>query len=485
MTDPFTTASRKGEYYHREITVANGAGPVWQEVTVSAGSQSQTKKLLFPPQTQNGGSANPLSYDPDGNLKSDGLWNYVWDAENRLIKMTSAPQVADAAKRELELRYDDLGRRIKKTVKTWTGSDYGNAVTIRYLYDGWRLVAELNGNTVLRSYLWGNDLSGSLDGAGGVGGLVAVTDHTTGAVYFPAYDGNGNVTALVKGTGQSVSARYEYGPLGELIRSTGPLAHNNPFRWSTKFTDRESDLVYYGYRYYSPSTGRWLSRDPVGEEGGLNLYALVGNNPINRLDPFGLDDDNDYELDLRLALAAEGSGFVATYAYDADLLAWHSGIMEEGWDSLQEGGKEIAFAVGMSVGPGVAGRLVGKGLGSVASSVAKYVSRGGHHPIAKFAGGNPFQILIPGLTKDATGKAIHKELHDLIRANLKAAGIPLDASNTSAKAWEAYFRANPGAQRRVFDVILNASKSMDAKHGTEITQSVWRNIMEERFESYP
>ena len=76
---------------------------------------------MFPPQTQNAGSPNPLSYDLDGNLQSDGLWNYVWDAENRLLKMTSAPQVADAAKRELEFRYDDLGRRIKKTVKTYSG----------------------------------------------------------------------------------------------------------------------------------------------------------------------------------------------------------------------------------------------------------------------------------------------------------------------------------------------------------------------------
>ena len=85
-------------------------------------------------------------------------------------------------------------------------------MTTRYVYDGWRLVAELNGNTVLRSYAWGKDLSGSLDGAGGGGGLVAQTDHTTEAVYFPAYDGNGNVTALVKGTGQSVSAWYGLTP---------------------------------------------------------------------------------------------------------------------------------------------------------------------------------------------------------------------------------------------------------------------------------
>ncbi|MBI4327681.1 MAG: RHS repeat-associated core domain-containing protein [Chloroflexi bacterium] len=310
------SASRKGEYYHREITVANGAGPVWQEVTVSAGSQGQSKKLLFPPQTQNAGSPNPLSYDLDGNLQSDGLWNYVWDAENRLLKMTSAPQVADAAKRELEFRYDRQGRRIKKTVKTYSGGSYVNPVTTRYVYDGWRLVAELNGNTVLRSYLWGKDLSGSLDGAGGVSGLVAVTDHTNGAVYFPAYDGNGNVTALVKATGQSVSARYEYGPFGELIRATGPLAEVNPFRWSTKCYDEETGLSYYGYRYYSASLGKWTSRDAAQERGGNNLYHFNFNNPVNRIDSLGDIsggwDANGFHLhdgDLTYGVRPSGNGY--------------------------------------------------------------------------------------------------------------------------------------------------------------------------------
>ena len=74
----------------------------------------------LPPQTQSAARANPLSYDLDGNLKSDGLWNYMWDAENRLIQMTSASQVADAGKRQLDFRYDHLGRRFKKTVKTYS-----------------------------------------------------------------------------------------------------------------------------------------------------------------------------------------------------------------------------------------------------------------------------------------------------------------------------------------------------------------------------
>lgn len=62
----------------------------------------------------------------------------------------------------------------------------------------------------------------------------------------------------------------------------------NPFRFSTKYQDDESDLVYYGYRYYSASTGRWVSRDPKEEKGGINLYALVKNKPVSAYDPLGL-----------------------------------------------------------------------------------------------------------------------------------------------------------------------------------------------------
>ena len=83
-------------------------------------------------------------------------------------------------------------------------------------------------------------------------------------------------------------SQYDYGPFGEVIRSTGPMAKVNPFRWSTKYQDDETDLLYYGYRYYSASTGRWLSRDPVEERGGKNLYGFVRNAPIDSVDYLGL-----------------------------------------------------------------------------------------------------------------------------------------------------------------------------------------------------
>ena len=78
------------------------------------------------------------------------------------------------------------------------------------------------------------------------------------------------------------------GPFGEVLRATGPLARANPLRFSTKYQDDETGLLYYGYRYYDPSTERWLSRDPVGEFGGQNLYGFVGNSAPNQVDPLGL-----------------------------------------------------------------------------------------------------------------------------------------------------------------------------------------------------
>lgn len=86
---------------------------------------------------------------------------------------------------------------------------------------------------------------------------------------------------------QSLSAQYEYSPFGELIRATGPLATANPFRWSTKFWDDDSGLVYYGYRYYSPTLGRWINRDPIEEADLLNLFAAFQNCPLSYVDPDG------------------------------------------------------------------------------------------------------------------------------------------------------------------------------------------------------
>ncbi len=155
-----------------------------------------------------------------------------------------------------------------------------------------RHLIELNATNVLvRSYVWGLDLSETLEGAGGGGALLWVTLHTgsgcAAGTHFAAYDGNGNVVTLVSATTGTETARYEYGPFGEPLRVTGPAAALNPFRFSTKRADSTTDMVLYEYRAYSSSLGRWLSRDPLGEGGGVGLHGFVANGPVARVDMDG------------------------------------------------------------------------------------------------------------------------------------------------------------------------------------------------------
>ena len=202
------------------------------------------------------------------------------------MAVQSQSAVPTSAKRRLEFEYDTQGRRVSKKTYTHTGSTYVLQRQAKYVWDGWNLVAEFDGaDALIRAYSWGTDLSGSIHGAGGVGGRVAMS--AGGTMYFPAYDGIGNVVAYVSGASGQVSARHEYGPFEEIIRATSSISPAIPIRWSTKYTDLQSDFVYYGHRYSNPSTGRWLSRDPIGEKVGLNLYCFVNNSPATRFDPDG------------------------------------------------------------------------------------------------------------------------------------------------------------------------------------------------------
>jgi RHS repeat-associated protein len=249
---------------------------------------SQTRHYFVPAQTQN------LGYDFDGNLASDGVWSYTYDAENRLVRMVSLlPAGLGFTRLQLDFVYDYLGRRVEKDVHNLDGGQL--TFSRRYLYDGWNLVAEtdLPGN-ILRSYTWGLDATGTLDSAGGVGALLRITNHNsngTCANYYPAYDGNGNIVALVA-SGGTLAAAYEYSPYGEHLRTEtfDPAIADNPFGFSTKFTDSETGFSYYGLRYYSPFLGRFINRDPIGLAGGLNLYGFVGNDPVGSFDVLGAED---------------------------------------------------------------------------------------------------------------------------------------------------------------------------------------------------
>ncbi|HEY4299945.1 MAG TPA: hypothetical protein VGM73_03660, partial [Candidatus Didemnitutus sp.] len=205
-------------------------------------------------------AAQSFSYDNDGNLTDDAIWHYNYDAENRLVEMENVSSaigtgmIATTDARKLVFVYDYRGRRVEKKVYGgWNGSAYtGSALSdTRYLYDGWNLVAELGstGTTVTRSYTWGLDVTGDLDAAGGVGGLLQIHDYanagpggSSGNTYWPAYDGNGNVAALYNSVSSGAFAvAYEYDPYGNYLRTdksgSDSVMANNPFRFSTKYAD--------------------------------------------------------------------------------------------------------------------------------------------------------------------------------------------------------------------------------------------------------
>jgi RHS repeat-associated protein len=257
-------------------------------------------------------------YDDDGNLTSGqlptGSAGLVWDAENRLIAVNVLGQDT------IHYTYDAQSRRISRSV----GVSPTASNTI-HIYDAWNVIAEYSiqnsTSSIQKSYLWGTDLSGSLQGAGGVGGLLSVNIHDPQSmIHYPLFDGNGNVSEYLAADG-STAAHFEYDPFGNTIVNTDT---NNQFtyRFSTKPLDQVTGLLYYGYRYYDPVTGRWPSRDPIEERGGINLYGFIKNDGGNTWDYLGFWTGNQllqealrYQGERVLFAAPLGPGWIKVTAF--------------------------------------------------------------------------------------------------------------------------------------------------------------------------
>jgi RHS repeat-associated protein len=226
-------------------------------------------------------SCNPV-YDADGNMLTNGVWSYTWDCENRLVTACSnnVCVVSNA--------HDYLSRRVLKATPEAVHA---------FVYDGWNLIHETvtagNGDVSEIQYFWGPGLSGTLQGAGGVGGLLAVS--INGQFYLPCVDNNGNIAAYVGESG-SIVAEYVYDAYGGTIAASGSMSDTFRHRFSTKYYDAETGLYYYGCRFYDPVLHRWLNRDPIQEKGGANLYAFCGNNGINIIDLLGKQGVTVYRI---------------------------------------------------------------------------------------------------------------------------------------------------------------------------------------------
>jgi RHS repeat-associated protein len=274
-------------------------------ISIVATDSNQPPKRTEAVRTVQLPAANPVryTYDANGNLLSDGVWTYTWTTECRLAALEPAVSaVSPEARRRLEFVYDGEGRRRWRKAYSWDAQAeaWVLASQTTFVYDQWNLIAEfspqLSSLIPQRTYAWGLDLSQTLHGAGGVGGLLSITRPSSlDPSLFVAYDGNGNVVALVDSSTGALAAEYDYSPFGETLRATGPAADGNPFRFSTKCLDQlqtsdltpQPSLYYYGLRYFNPGLGRWMSRDPIGEPGGANLFGTLGNSPVMRYDVIG------------------------------------------------------------------------------------------------------------------------------------------------------------------------------------------------------
>ena len=208
------------------------------------------------------------TYDQDGNMLTNGAWSYTWNGENRMT-------VAQNAARKVEFSYDYMGRCFERKEYTASNDSWNLDKTVYIVYDDYKQIAEYENEELYQQYAWDSV------------GLDTVAFMSKGnSVYMYWTDGNKNVLKLFDTAGEQAS--YSYDPFGKVTTAEGSLAADNPFRFSCEYHNDITGLVEYIYRKYDPSLGRWINRDPVEEQGGMNLYAMLSNSISNNWDDTGL-----------------------------------------------------------------------------------------------------------------------------------------------------------------------------------------------------
>jgi len=208
-----------------------------------------------------------ITYDANGNTLSDASGkSYSWDFENRLVQAV----VPGTNGGTTTFKYDPFGRRIYKQSPSFTSV---------FLYDGADLLETVSGS--------GSEVASYAQGLG-VDEMLAMQRGGT-ADYYDA-DGLGSITSLSSSAG-ALANTYIYDSFGNLTASTG--TRRNYVQYTGREFDAETGLNYNRARYYNPTTGRFISEDPLGfSGGGPNFYAYVGNDPVLFIDPTGLCTNN-------------------------------------------------------------------------------------------------------------------------------------------------------------------------------------------------
>ena len=222
-------------------------------------------------------------FDDDGNQTliktSTGIWSVTYNGENRPIlwTCTQSDNLSITNNQTISMSFDRMGRRVTKNDQ-------------RFIYDGYLQIANFE-QSVTNSQLTPHNLQLFIwDPTEPVATRPLLWLRDTSVEYY-THDGNKNVGEVVSSRGE-IMAHYEYTSFGAVSIIHGESASVNPWRFSSVYAEDDSSTRYYNYRHYESVTGRWLSRDPISESGGGNIYAFCSNN--SRLDILGLGGIDDY-----------------------------------------------------------------------------------------------------------------------------------------------------------------------------------------------
>jgi len=260
-------------------------------------------------------NGDTVLYDDNGNMTSWGDATFTWDSRNRLIAISGTSLSAS-------FKYDSMGRRVEKTV---------NGTTTKYLYDGLDIIMEMNGSgTPTAFYVRTLNIDEPL----------ARIDLSSGEIRYYHADALGSVIALTD-ENATVVTQYNYSPFGQTdVTGTDSTGLSQPFRYTGREWDGDTGLYYYRARYYSPEMARFISEDPIGLEGNINMYVYfdnVGNpsvsinlytyalnNPTNYIDPTG----NFAQVLFEVTAAVLAGTFIFYAIYEAYINA-HPELWEE------------------------------------------------------------------------------------------------------------------------------------------------------------